>query len=507
MCALALGGALCIPESEAPIEAAVSQPVQGEPFAWNQDAVWRTLEAEMLDARRRGCGYVRSGIAGNFREIDRRLQHLGQRSAAPEDQVFGELETLMFQTAPWITACPDQVPAFSRLVARLRMEMKRQSAHWDLREPGVRIILYRLLYGSRAAIEEILLQMPAPLALPALIPGKEEPSAAPWASLLGIKIHSGDILISRGGAATSALIARGNDFAGNFSHIALVYVDPKTHLASIVEAHIERGVAVSSLEDYVRDVKLRVMVLRLRADLPAVVADPMLPHRAASQALRRAQQSHIPYDFAMDFSDSSRLFCSEVASAAYGSYGVKLWMGLSHISAAGLRRWLAGFGVRNFATQEPSDLEYDPQLQIVAEWRDLETLRADHLDNAVTEALLDGANAGSPLGYDFYLLPAARLAKCYSWMLNAVGLVGPVPEGMSATAALRNRWYTRRHAAIKADLVHSAAQFQRLHGYAAPYWRLVDMARMLGGAGTPSPGDAVSPEASRLNGAKGRMTQ
>ena len=30
---------------------------------------------------------------------------------------------------------------------------------------------------------------------------------------------------SAGGAATSALIARGNDFPGNFSHIALVHVD------------------------------------------------------------------------------------------------------------------------------------------------------------------------------------------------------------------------------------------------------------------------------------------
>ena len=40
-----------------------------------------------------------------------------------------------------------------------------------------------------------------------------------------------------------------------------------------------------------------------------------------------------------------------------------------------LKTWLAAFGVRNFITQEPSDLEYDPQLRVVAEWRDLETLK------------------------------------------------------------------------------------------------------------------------------------
>jgi hypothetical protein len=307
--------------------------------------------------------------------------------------------------------------------------------------------------------------------------GKDEPSETPWASILGVKIHSGDILISRGGAATSALIARGNDFAGNFSHIALVYVHPKTHLASIVESHIERGLAISSLEEYLHDVKLRVMVLRLRSDLPELVADRLLPHHAAESALMRAEREHVPYDFAMDIADVSKMFCSEVASSAYSAYGVHIWMNLSQISSAGLRRWLAGFGVRNFATQEPSDLEYDPQLQIVAEWRDLETLRKDHFDNAVTEALLDGTNTGDAMCYNHYLLPLARLVKSYSWILNRIGRAGPIPEGMSATEALRNRWYTRRHAAIEAAVTEEATRFEREQGYAPPYWRLVDMAQ------------------------------
>lgn len=154
-----------------------------------------------------------------------------------------------------------------------------------------------------------------------------------------------------------------------------------------------------------------------------------------------------------------------------------IWMNLSQISSPGLRRWLAGFGVRNFITQEPSDLECDPQLQIVAEWRDLETLRKDHFDSAVTEVLLNGANEGEPLRHDRYLLPAACLAKAYSLLLNLVGWVGPVPEGMSSTSALRNRWYTRRHAAIKAEVAQEAKRFEQDHGYAPPYWQLVDMAR------------------------------
>ena len=82
----------------------------------------------------------------------------------------------------------------------------------------------------------------------------------------------------------------------------------------------------------------------------------MLPHRAATRSIERARLETIPYDFAMDYGDPSKLFCSEVASAAYTELGLTLWMGISTISNPGLRRWLASFGVEHFETQEPSDL-------------------------------------------------------------------------------------------------------------------------------------------------------
>ena len=214
------------------------------------------------------------------------------------------------------------------------------------------------------------------------------------------------MLVSRGGYPTSALIARGNDYPGNFSHVGLVYVDSATNEISVIEAHIEVGVAITTAEGYLADKKLRLMVLRPRADLPALVADPMLPHRAAGKILARARAEHIPYDFAMDYGDPSGLFCSEVASTVYKDEGVTLWMGLSTISRLGIRTWLAELGVKHFETQEPSDLEYDPQLVVVAEWRDPVDLKQDHLDNAVLDAMLEGADQGVELTYPWYKLPA-----------------------------------------------------------------------------------------------------
>ena len=245
----------------------------------------------------------------------------------------------------------------------------------------------------------------------------------------------------------------------------------------LLEAHIERGVAIASGREYLADAKFRILLLRPRADLPALARDPLLPHRAAARVLAETQTRHIPYDFAMDFTDPARLFCSEVASWAYREEGVTLWMGLSHISSPGLARWLGAFGVTHFETQEPSDLEADPQLAVVAEWRDLDSLWKDHVDNAVVEAMLAGAEGGQPLDYPWYLLPAGRVAKAWSAVSNAFGRIGPVPEGMSAPAALRNRTFGLRHAERKKATLELAATFERQHGYRPPYWQLVRLAR------------------------------
>ncbi len=450
---------------------------QKQPFAWNQDKYWEDLEATYRTLKEGACTTAAPALALKFQNVKRILHKVDETRLGPEDPIFRELEGLVFEIGPVVSACNTQVMDYISLIADMRTIIKKRSEDWDMNSAEARDTLYRLLYGSRAAAEEVMLQTPVG-SVPKLVPGKNESSPTPWADARGARIHSGDILVSRGGAPTSALISRGSDYPGNFSHIALVFVDSDTRKASIIEAHIERGVVVSTPEQYLEDKKLRVMLLRLRADLPQLMKDPMIPHKAALLAYDNATTKHIPYDFEMNYHEHSKLFCSEVASAAYEPFHIKLWMGISHISSPGLQRWLSDFGVRYFETQEPSDLEYDPQLTVVAEWRDPETLKKDHYDNAVTEVMLEGAENGDDLRYQWYLLPLVRLAKTYSAALNLLGKVGPVPEGMSSTAALRNVWYSSKHDAIAELLSRKAALFHNEKGYEPPYWELVKLARI-----------------------------
>lgn len=451
------------------------QGVVGEPFTWKQDETWEALEASFREAKAIGCEGLKVRIDKGLKAGTRALDHLSNSQHAPDDPVFSDLETTTFGLGTMVAACPARLGDYVDLITRTRNVLKVQSRQWDLRNREVRNRIYRLLYGGRVALEGVMLQAAAG-SYAGLVEGENEPSVTPPYEMAGVTLRSGDILVSRGGAPTSALIARGNDYPGNFSHIALLHVDEKTGVPSFIEAHIERGVVVSSVEDYIKDKKLRVMVLRLRADLPPMKADPMLPHKAAQKALAEVKARHIPYDFEMDFREHSKQFCSEVASSAYQPFGIDLWQWTTHMSAPGVVRWLADFGVTHFETQAPADLEYDPQLTVVAEWRDPEALWQDHVDSAVIEAMLEGADEGNRLTYPWYLLAPGRIAKAYCVVLNQFGGVGPIPEGMDVPAALRNLDLDRRHRKIKEDVLSRAKAFQEKQGYRPPYWELVRMA-------------------------------
>ncbi len=464
---------LLIPVSSIP------EPETGlkEPFLWNQDDYFSLLESRFQKARSVDSEALSIQIDRSFDEIENSIKTLSSRSLDPSDAVFDTIETQLFELAPLIAASPEKLVEFIRIYGAARNAVKDQSRRWDMNSKEARHRIYRLLYGGRAAVEEAMLQSPADM-YPALIRSGDEPSSTPSAEILGVTIHSGDILISRGGAPTSALIARGNDYPGNFSHVAFVYIDEESGKPLIIESHIEIGVAVSSIEQYLGDVKLRIMALRLRADLPLLTSDPMLPHKAATMSYERAISEHIAYDFEMDYDDPAKLFCSEVASAPYSQFGIRLWSGISNISSIGVRSWLAAFGVRYFQTQEPSDLEYDPQLTVVAEWRDPETLYKDHLDNAVIDIMLEGAEKGERLKYDWYMLPVGRFLKLYSVILNRFEKFGPIPEGMSAESALINDRFSKTHTSIKERAVVLADQFEKENGYRPPYWELIKLARI-----------------------------
>ena len=446
-----------------------------KPFTWNRDAQWKEMEELFRQAKQMDTVKLDSVINVYKANAEKEIIVLQNKSTPAGDSAWLKTENDFFKLASLIAVRQPQIPWITDYYNRLRMLVKQQSQHWDMNEPASRNTVYTLLYGLRAAVEEVLLQADS-LHFPAAMLVKDERSCTPAASIFGIEVHSGDLLVSRGGAEVSALISRGNDYPGNFSHIALIYVDEKTKEPFLIEAHIEKGVAIASVAQYENDKKLRLMVMRPRADLLKILGDSMLPQKAAKRMFEEAHKRHIRYDFKMNFYDTTEMFCSEVASYAYRTNGLQVWKYPSTISSAGVVNWLHDFGVENFITQMPSDLEYDPQLSVVAEWRDPETLFKDHVDNAAMDALLDKANKGATIDYNIWQLPIVRIIKGYCVIKNLFGKIGMIPEGMSATKALKNQTFVAMHVRVKNKTMQLADEFFKKNGYRAPYWQLVKFA-------------------------------
>ena len=208
-------------------------------------------------------------------------------------------------------------------------------------------------------------------------------------------LKSGDLLMSRGPVFTSATIARMGDVPGQFSHIALVYVDPATHQAWVVESHIEVGVAARKIEEYFNDDNIRVVVLR--ANDPSIPAD--VPARAAELMFRRVKAAQdtdnaIPYNFSLDLAKEDELFCSQVAYVAYrdASQG-KVLLPLFQSSFAPKNR--AFFDRMDISVRRsfvPNDMEVDPRFEVIAEWRNLSRIEESRSLDAVMDAFFRWSN-------------------------------------------------------------------------------------------------------------------
>jgi len=264
-----------------------------KPFAWNRDETWKGLEMTFREEMKADPAKREEQFMNLRNKAENTLSQTEGIWLRPEDSTYARLLYNFFALAPVIAAGTEHREWFITYYNRVRNSLKSQSLHWDMNSKPARNTIYQLLYGMRAAVEEVLLQSQGMKFEPAM-PVKDEPSATPAARIFGINVHSGDLLVSRGGAVASALISRGNDYPGNFSHVALIYVDEKTKIPYLVESHIERGVAVSSVEQYVADQKLRFMVLRPRIDLPQMESDPMIPQKAARYIYLEALSRHIP---------------------------------------------------------------------------------------------------------------------------------------------------------------------------------------------------------------------
>jgi hypothetical protein len=285
-----------------------------------------------------------------------------------------------------------------------------------------------------------------------------------------IEFKTGDILIARGTAVVSSLIARLGDEEGDFSHLAIVSEDVHGK-KYVVQSLIQTGTIITPLEEFLAETEGRVVLLRYKDQALAARAARVIIHRAA-QALARG--AAIPYDYAVDSSERYYIYCAELMEYAFelASHGrvrvPRYRTSLRHLQGT---PFLHQVGIYVSDVTTPQDTELDPRFDIVAEYVNIPKIRSVRLQNAAVTAML----SWFVHGYELQPNPSSEVIVHLLVAAIRMGLLGNkftqhhVPEQAVLT------WYKSNTVVNLLNQVFTQidAQFSRRHGYAPTFRELL----------------------------------
>lgn len=249
---------------------------------------------------------------------------------------------------------------------------------------------------------------------------------------------SGDVILSRGNAYSSAAIARIGDDDSQFSHLTLVYKDDKEDLYTS-EAHIEIGNVVAPFNVHIDEKNARTVVFRHH--------DKSLAHEAGKYMYnfindyKAKKKKNIPYDFAMVYQNDDKIFCSEVIYHGYWNAGLKS-SGIGFdvpeyktTFSKGLIPFLNSIGVmvnksniNTFETFGPGEIQFDSRFDIIAEWRNPTKLKDTRFKDAILSKIFEWMSRD---GYEFKPKMITGVGNSFAWLMRKTGWTRSVVKALS----------------------------------------------------------------------------
>ncbi len=199
-------------------------------------------------------------------------------------------------------------------------------------------------------------------------------------------IKSGDILLVRASSFVSAIIARIGDDDGQYSHGAMIYINDKGKIY-VIEALISKGLVIVPYEEW-RENNHHARTLLFRHDNEKLA-------KIASQKLHDSIQGRwkvndlMLYDFQMNDSDSKQFFCSEVVQHAFVLAGDDTMPTFkTSFKAFQNHSFLNELTIGVDEAFAPSDLEVEPHINLVAEWRNYDATKNARIEDVIETKIL-----------------------------------------------------------------------------------------------------------------------
>lgn len=279
----------------------------------------------------------------------------------------------------------------------------------------------------------------------------------------GYELKSGDVMLIRGKSYVSAMIARIGDEEGNFSHLAIVGED-KSGAKYVVESLIQYGVIVTPLEKWRQQSDARVALYRQ--------PDASLAKQAARKIFEKAQialkskKGGIRYDFAMDDSDYSTLFCSEVIRYAYdlasdGQFLVPKYR--STVSKFKNTEYPRSLGVTKESLFAPYDIEVDPRFDFVAEYRHYPLLRQVRMQDSVLQSMYSWMIEKN---YSFHWVAQHSLKAYFAKFVRQFGIAADtLPKYMPMDSLKTNVQFEAVAKVLEQNIYKQEVEFYKKNGY------------------------------------------
>ncbi len=274
---------------------------------------------------------------------------------------------------------------------RLQLRKKFKEFYIQGRVTPDCVIKTRMAFRYSRFIEEFITEILVNMAQKPIKANKKNFSQQKYQFYLNPKyksfhLKSGDILLVRSPIFVSAVISRAGDEDGQLSHGAMIYVDTKGK-AYVMEALIKSGTIITPYEEW-RKTNHHSRALLFRHN------DEVLAKKSALRIYkvindRKAANNLIPYDFAMNDSDTSQIYCAELIQYAFnleGDHQIPTF----HTSFKSFHNhtFLNELSVRKEDVFAPGDLEIEPYINLVAEWRNYDLTRQSRLQDVIQTKIL-----------------------------------------------------------------------------------------------------------------------
>lgn len=201
------------------------------------------------------------------------------------------------------------------------------------------------------------------------------------------EFQSGDIFITRGVSFLSGMIARLGEVPTSYSHIVMLYQDPKSGEMKTIESYVGVGVAFYDMDFALKNENARIMWLRAKDQNLARNAAKLM---GALVKERLDNKNPIKYDYELDFNNPETMSCAEVSQVAFqmaSNNQFKIPFYPNNIS--GPDDFIKRLNLKKGETYEPGDMEIDPRFELVGEFRDLRLTRDTRQKDAIMTSVFD----------------------------------------------------------------------------------------------------------------------